>query len=431
MDTPRDVRVRQIGPMINAGIARLWSMQTRSGGLSYWPGGCEADLWSTGYAAGLLVQAKRSGYFVDKRFSDQLVRYLQRKLNASTDESGAPDYKMRALLCRVLAAFDKPPHGWMNRLGERVDLLDTAARAHLACAWLETGRKDRARAVLPDRPAMQTVKRTTSGRITSQVAQEAVLLDVLMDLDAKHPWVPMLAGRLDKARRRAGAWANTQENAMCLAALARHQTLSPRDANFTGAAKLPDGTTVAFDHRKPATFACRDFAKPIEIASKGRGTVYVAVMTKGLRPGGAAEAYDRRLKVRRTWTDRRGLPVDANKLKVGDLIAVAVTCVAPSGESVDNVAIVDALPAGLEVENPRLATSAVEADQAGDRPDRVEFLDDRVVLFVTASGKERTYRYFLRVTTAGTFALPPIQAACMYDPAFACINGGGRLEAAR
>jgi len=89
--------------------------------------------------------------------------------------------------------------------------------------------------------------------------------------------------------------------------------------------------------------------------------------------------------------------------------------------------LVDALAGGMEVENPRLATSARTGELEGDEPDHVEFLDDRVVLFCSAGQEPSTFRYALRVIAAGTFALPPIQASCMYDEAVACLGKPGRV----
>jgi hypothetical protein len=66
-----------------------------------------------------------------------------------------------------------------------------------------------------------------------------------------------------------------------------------------------------------------------------------------------------------------------------------------------------------------------------DRPDRVEFLDDRVVLFCAAGSRPQTFSYALRVTAAGEFILPPIQASCMYDPAVACLGAEGRVKTAK
>ena len=114
---------------------------------------------------------------------------------------------------------------------------------------------------------------------------------------------------------------------------------------------------------------------------------------------------------------------------MGDLVHVEVTLKRPAGDEVHNVAVVDALPAGMEVENPRLATSAAGHDRdESDRPDRVEFLDDRVVLFSSAGTKTRRFRYAVRCTTAGEFTVPPIQASCMYDDAVASMGASSTIR---
>ncbi len=113
-------------------------------------------------------------------------------------------------------------------------------------------------------------------------------------------------------------------------------------------------------------------------------------------------------------------------LRVGDLIMVEVQISSPDRVDLPNVAIVDALPGGVEIENPRLATSA-QAEGHSATPDHIEFLDDRAVLFTTVNSHQRTFRYQVRVTTPGRFDWPPIQASSMYDPAFASVHGGGQL----
>jgi uncharacterized protein YfaS (alpha-2-macroglobulin family) len=159
-------------------------------------------------------------------------------------------------------------------------------------------------------------------------------------------------------------------------------------------------------------------------------------MFEGMKRQDQVEIYDRGLRVRRKWRTAGGEMVDVNGLRVGDLIRVEVELRAPdlkSYERVDNICIVDALPGGMEVENPRLATSA-RIGGLGDlveAPDRVEFQDDRVLMFTWANKQTRTFCYMVRVVGTGSFEIPPIQASCMYDPAFASINGGGQIHVRR
>ncbi len=431
LDTPDDARSARAADMVNAGIFRLWSMQTPSGGLAYWPGGRRADAWGTAYAAGFLLEARAAGYKIDTQFSAPLTRYLERLLDGDEEI----DDNTRALICRTLAVFHRPQRGWMARLAERLDKLDIAGRAHLAAAYLAVGRRDRAWAMLPDDTLQQVVRTTTQGRLTNRARQEAVLLSVLLDLDAEHAWVARLARSLNAARQ-TGAWSSTLSNAAALAALARYETLMSADpAEFAGTVKAGEGKPQAFDHTGPAAFSFGPDVGAITLKAAGKGKVYVTATTEGLGRPDLVKPYDRGLTVRRRWLDRKGKPVEPGTLSVGDLVHVEISLARPVGAAeVHNIAVVDALPAGMEVENPRLVTSVrwqADGDDEPDVPDRIEFLDDRVVLFATARGDKQVFRYALRVTSAGRFALPAIQASCMYDPAVASMGETGQLEISR
>ncbi len=96
----------------------------------------------------------------------------------------------------------------------------------------------------------------------------------------------------------------------------------------------------------------------------------------------------------------------------------------------DNVVVEDLLPAGFEVENPRLATSE-KIDGSSDEmidPVNIDIRDDRLVLFLdTKSGTEH-YRYIVRAVTKGDFVLPAVKAETMYDPTIFSVNGQGRVQ---
>ena len=132
--------------------------------------------------------------------------------------------------------------------------------------------------------------------------------------------------------------------------------------------------------------------------------------TVGLLDPAAVKAGDAGIIARRKWTDPAGRPLDGNAVKVGDLVRVEVTLALAGGDegaAVGNVAIVDALPGGLEPENPRLETSAARSGAAFGGADRAEFLSDRVVLFAEAAEEAKTFVYYLRAVTTGTFTCRP------------------------
>ena len=93
--------------------------------------------------------------------------------------------------------------------------------------------------------------------------------------------------------------------------------------------------------------------------------------------------------------------------------------------------ISDLLPAGLEIENPDLRGSAEIG--AGEDEKRlavrhVERRDDRMLIFCDAVEGTGAYSYVVRAVTCGKFALPAVEAECMYDPGIYSVHGAGSIE---
>ncbi|MBI5725745.1 MAG: hypothetical protein HZA50_17430 [Planctomycetes bacterium] len=422
MDCPGDASAQYARGMIQAGIMRLWSMQTEDGGIAYWPGESHSALWPSIYAANFLALAGRQNYKVDKRMLDDMAGYLAKELERQRDLND----NMRAFVCLALARLGKPPHGWISRLSDNLNKLDIAGRADVAACWLELGRRDLAVKALPEDTPGLAVPTVTSDRFTSKLAQQGRLLEVLMDLDPEHLWIKPLVEQIDKGRQQYGYWGTTLENASCIAALSRYMTAGKAEKpDFLGAILQGDKRLGRFNHQAPALIKIDDATQPVRIESQGTGKIYVSVTAEGQLKQGLFKPYDRNLSVRRAWVDRAGKPIDLAKLKVGDLVMVEVTLATKGGSSVHNVAVVDVLPGCMEVENPALATSEYGRTPSASAG-HTEFLDDRVLIFTSAGSNELKFKYALRVISAGRFQAPPIQASCMYDPQFASVNSGNQ-----
>src|SRR5690606_25901846 len=92
--------------------------------------------------------------------------------------------------------------------------------------------------------------------------------------------------------------------------------------------------------------------------------------------------------------------------------------------NVDNIAVVDRLPAGLEIENPRLGRSEaitwLPEDDVMFKPEYTDIRDDRIQIFGTMgyrylSPLTQKYYYVARAVTAGQFNIPPAKVELMYD----------------
>ncbi len=423
-----EARRAVIDEMLDAGVARLWSYQTQTGGIGYWQG-MPPDVWLSAYVAGVLADVKQHGRPVHERFSDELLKYLSASLDG---RNGAElDANTRAAICRVLAVFQKAPLGWMAKLSEQSEQLDSGAKADLARAWLSAGRRDRAAAVLGENPLTSlTQSRSYYGRLTSPLTQQAAVLAAIVELDAKDARIPALVKTVEAGRVN-GVWHSTIENAAALSALARYQaTLSRESAEFKGIVRAGMGDATEFDHRATKTLKFEKLLQPLQLETAGKGECYVTLTTTGLRAN--PQAADSGLHVRRKWLDRTGKEIDPQAIKPGDLITVEVELRSLT-QQLPNVVVLDSLPGGFEVENPRLATSANQGQDSDEfRPDRTEFLDDRVLIFTTAPlGQPAKFRYLVRATTLGSFDAPGIQAVSMYAPDIVSVAAGTAIKIAK
>ena len=156
--------------------------------------------------------------------------------------------------------------------------------------------------------------------------------------------------------------------------------------------------------------------KEITITIQGTGTCYYYWKAFGILADGDIKEFDQELIVRRRYLNDEGKPVDYNNLRQGDLLVAEIT-VKSTAEDLDNVVIVDLLPTGLEIENPRLGSRAgIPWIKTESNPDYMDIRDDRMIIFASIPRqKEVKFYYALRAVTIGDFILPPISAEAMYD----------------
>lgn len=420
-------------------LLRVLSMQTADGSFAAWPGGRDGDPWSTLYALQFLTEARAAGLDVPgERWAAALdaAREILASSVASADDTTSrawrDDMAARAWACLELARGGRADHGWMTRLIELGDAIDPSARTRLAAALLAAGRRREAVERLPVAVAAAAAPtdRRLDGPLDSPARNDALLLSLLVDVEPGHPAVPGLVRRIEDARVR-GSWLTTQENAACLLALGKYARWAAANAKPFRASLAWGGRAATVTPEGPARL---EAAAPVpdraDLSNEGPGTVYYAWTAEGVPAAGARPEGDWRLAARRRLLDAEGRPVDAARLRPGQLVVVEWTLDA-GAERLDNVVVEDLLPAGLEVESPNLRTSRAIAwvQTRSDLPLRhVEARDDRVLGFPAAfTGTARHY-YAARAVTEGRFAWPALQASAMYAPDILSRHGGATIE---
>lgn len=413
---------------LTEGIEKIEAMQLRDGSFAYWPGGNWGHEWSSIYAAHFLVEARKAGYVVSDRVYDRMISYL--KATARGKETARHRLQTKLYALYVLSLNGTPDLSTMAywRRYAPEDLTNDA-RALLAAAYFYTGDRVAARELLPTTFAVDIMLRESGGNFNSTVRADAIILSVLVDVDPHNPAVYQLVNRLNKAAQ-GGRWGTTQENAFALMALGKLYK-EKSDGTYRGEVYLGKEKIAEFDSAQDLIINDPRLAEgKITVKLEGDGECNYYLKSSGLSTRTDLPEKSNGLQVTREYLDRHGNPVDLNKIRQGDLLIARIT-IKPEQPNLEHVGIIDLLPAGLEIENPRLESRESISWLARDtvRPDYMDVRDDRLILFVSLP-KVRTYHFYyaLRAVTCGEFILPSIKAECMYAPEIASFSSSGAIR---
>jgi uncharacterized protein YfaS (alpha-2-macroglobulin family) len=159
------------------------------------------------------------------------------------------------------------------------------------------------------------------------------------------------------------------------------------------------------------------------------GAAFYAIHSRGVPTDAKFRPEQAGLEIYRTFMNRTGGPLDVENIPQGELIVLKTQVKSLAGD-LENVVIQNLLPAGVEVENPRLKSTETLpwVTDANLEPAHLDLRDDRVLLFTNLPNNEwRTTYTLLRAVTPGTFRLPPVQAEAMYDPAIRTTGERGTI----
>lgn len=425
---------------ITSGITKIESMLKSDDRFAYWPGGTYVNPWSSIYASHFLVEARKAGYEVSDRVYDAMLRGLktQAKFSPNTeDKNDAQEIRKKISLATyaayVLAAAGHPDRGTMHYLKNRgLSGLSDYSHFQLAGAFALSGELETALSMLPVSVSPNFNKgngqRETGGTLDSPIRAQAIMLDVLAEVNENHPSIPMLVQNLSEAASEGNRWATTQENAFAFLSLGKILK-KQMDRNYTGILTFNGEHFADFDATETRYADKAWDGMRVELSVKGEGSCYYYWSAFGIQRDSFIEEYERELQVRRRYFNKDGEERTGTfghgELLIAEINAKALTA------NLENVVVVDMLPTGFEIENPRLESRAgIPWLKAQDfKPDYIDISDDRLIFFGTfPRQRERKFYYALRAVTQGEFTLPPIVAEAMYDTTKSAVTGSMRIS---
>lgn len=419
---------------IRFALQKLMLMQRYDGGLSYWPGAGTESWWGSVWAAHFVVEAEKAGFEVDPGFRDNLLQYLSIRVNHKTTEEWFFDHKY----CRlgaprevpyslyVLALAGQPDWAMMNYYKSRPEMLRTDGKYLLSAAYALSGEMERGVSFLPKGLEPMEYSNPNNASFASILRDQALALNVLIEIDPNHPQIPFLAQQVSKSMKQS-TWRSTQENAFGLVALGK---LARRSGSSSATAEVWQGDKKIADFNgKTLRLTQKQFSpqKPITLKTTGAGPIYWFWETQGVPTTETRKTLDNQIFVRRQYYRETGQEIKDGQLTQNELVVVKLTVASGTGQSIPNVAITDVLPACLEIENPRLHDLQTYPFMVNpSHPTHRDIRDDRISLFDDITVSPKQYYYLARVVSLGHFRGSYVSADAMYDGTIHSFQGGGK-----
>ncbi len=461
---------------IRAGLAAsvqvLEGLQNGDGGFASWRVGRPSSPYTSVHATHALVVARANGVAVNDETLNNALWYLQnidQYLPSWYSDRSRATINAYAVHVRHLAGESDP-----NRASEVYRTYrDDLSLDGLAWLWPVVDSTDPTIAGEIEQTINNSVTETAASAtfVSGYTDDDYVLLGsdrrtdgiVLGALISQRPGSDLIPKVVDGllANRVRGHWGNMQENTFILLALnAYFRTFEDVEPDFVARAWL--GSTYAVEHAYagrtaeqqqsflPMNLLTDQNTDPdLVVAKDGDGRLYYRIGLRYAPADLALEPLDRGFVVERTYEaldDPGAVEREADgswRIEAGTEVRVRVTMVADSRRN--HVALVDPLPAGLEVLNPALSVTPdlspetdrelVEEEFADDsigggrsaEPwrswwwgpwfEHQNLRDDRAEAFASqVQAGTYTYSYVARATTPGRFVVPPPKAEEIFAP---------------
>jgi hypothetical protein len=284
--------------------------------------------------------------------------------------------------------------------------------------------------------------------LSSNRRTDAILLEALIGDNPEHDLIPKLVNGL-LAHRQRGRWANTQENVFVLLAMDRYfNTFEAQAPDFVARLWLGDAYAGEFEFRGrttqrqeteiPMSYLVEQSTasagtQDLVLSKEGDGRLYYRLGLRYAPLNLELDSLDMGFVVQRRYEalddpeevfqDEQGVW----HIKAGARVRVRLVMIADNRRY--HVALVDPLPAGLEIVNPSLAVSENIPQDPGISDfrygwwwrgawyDHQNLRDERAEAFTPFLWEGvYEYSYLTRATTPGRYIVPPARAEEMYSP---------------
>ncbi|MDP2363891.1 MAG: alpha-2-macroglobulin family protein, partial [Ignavibacteria bacterium] len=337
---------------VKEGIKKIESMQLYDGSISYWQGESYTNWWGSVYAAHFLVEAQKAKYNVSESVLKKLLAYLSTKAKeqntynyVSYSSNGARSTYTKAnkeilYSLYILALAKREDIPTMNYYKSRLQLLTEDSRYLLAGAFALAGRWNSYYEIVPNSYEPVHTDRQTGDSFDSDIRSNAIMLNVLLEVEPTNKQVPLIVNYLTKNLPNAYS---TQEQSFTFLALGK-------------AAKNVSGADIEVDvianGKSLGKFVGIDITikdsrlntEQVLLKAKGKGEIYYFWGSEGIKINEKVKEEDSNLRVRREFFNYKTKAViQNNTFTQGDLVICKLTLYGMS-RSAENIVITDLIP---------------------------------------------------------------------------------------
>jgi alpha-2-macroglobulin len=421
MDDDPEIRTR-----VQDAIYRVVNYQSSSGSFGLWGPGY-GDLWLDAYVSDFLTRAREKGFDVPAQAMAQALGNLQNSLAYDIDLEDRGTEIAYALY--VLARNKKASVGDLRYYSDtQLEAFSSPmAVAQLAASLALYGDVQRSEATFG--AALQLARSTgehdwNRADYGSKLRDGAAMLALAAESRPVSAVVPELIGFVT-AERDATQWTSTQDEAWML--------LAARALQAGNAALSLDVDGEPYTGAFSKTVTGEELLdRPIVVANTGSRPIQ-AVVTTVAAPLQPLPAGGNGFGIERTYYRLDGSEANVTEVAQNERFVVVLK-VTEDNDWAQRVLVNDLLPAGFEIDNPRLVSSADLANfdwLARTEAAHLEFRDDRfVAAFDRTAGGDRaiTLAYVVRAVTPGVFTHPAASVEDMYRPQYSARTSTGMME---
>jgi hypothetical protein len=404
---------------VEAGVQKIFSMQTPNGGLSNWPGGYATYSYGSLYALHYLTLLKNDRQLTIPAAPYEGLQRYARTVAADWSNQSASHLYGRAYALYVLTLGGDSEAVKQIRRFDTLDMPQPARYLLAAALAKATQDSDRVKMYLSEMPSVPYAVVEQTASLSSDIRNSAVELMALRQLGGDSSEIHQRAETLIRYLER-HHHGNTQESAFVVTALCEYLgELAAHLDNPSATVAAPSGTGRITGSELYAD-RHRGSGGMYTVANTGQAPMFVNLTTQGFLKEPQTSAIRHGVGLERVVLTKDGEPHEGAVYRQSDTYIVHLAIYAD--RTTNNMVVVDMLPAGFEIENPRLTKNLPQLSAMPNvAPTYTDLRDDRIILAFDRLAKGTYhYHYVVRAVTPGKYQYPAAAAECMYD---ADING--------